>query len=234
MEGTISVFTIKGKAVAAAGRIDLGAPGSGPCGVIFTPDGRSALVTRNNDSLISVLRVDGTNVEYGKQDIAAGLKPYGLDVTPSGDVALVANIGAGATGGADTVSVIDLRAAPPRAVEHLTVGPTAEGIAISPDGRYAAVTVMNGSNLPKSSPFFTDFGLVRILGLKGTTLVPVTETRVGHWCQGAGWSADSKTLLIQCAAEREILVFRFDGSKLVPAPSIKVNGGPSGFSTVRR
>jgi DNA-binding beta-propeller fold protein YncE len=234
MEGTISVFTIDGKQVEAAGKVDLGAPESGPCHVIFTPDGRSALVTRNNDSLISLLRVNGSTVEHTKGDIAAGLKPYGIDVAPDGAVALVANIGAGATGGADTVSVIDLRASPPRAVDHLSVGPTAEGVSISPDGRYAAVTVMNGSNLAKSSPLFNDFGKLRILALKGTALVPVTEARVGHWCQGAGWSADSDTVLVQCAAEREILVFRFDGSTLVPGSSIKVNGGPSGFSSVRR
>ena len=234
LAGTISVFTITAKTVAPAGTIDLGAPGSGPCHAIFTPDGRSALVTRNNDSLISVLRVDGAKVEYTKQDIAAGLKPYGIDITPSGDVALAANIGAGATGGADTVSVIDLRATPPRAVDHLTVGPVAEGISISPDGRYAAVTVMNGSNAAKSSPLFNDFGLLRIVGLKGTALTPVADARVGHWCQGAGWSADSRTVLVQCAAEREILVFRFDGRTLQRAPSIKVDGAPSGFSMTRR
>ena len=46
-----------------------------------------------------------------------GLKPYGIEIAPAGDVALVANIGAGATGGADTVSIIDLTGDPPRAID---------------------------------------------------------------------------------------------------------------------
>jgi hypothetical protein len=34
--------------------------------------------------------------------------------------------------------------------------------------------------------------------------------------------------------EREILIFRFDGIRLTPAGSIKVNGGPAGIRTAGR
>jgi DNA-binding beta-propeller fold protein YncE len=54
MEGTLSVFTIAGTSVAKVGTVSLDAPDSGPSHVAFTPDGRTALVTRNNDSLITV------------------------------------------------------------------------------------------------------------------------------------------------------------------------------------
>ena len=97
MEGTVSVFTINGRTVVAAGKVDLGAPQSGPSAVVFTQDGRTALVTRNNDSLISILSVDGAKVAYTKRDIGAGFKPYGIEI--AGDVAIVGNIGAGTTGG---------------------------------------------------------------------------------------------------------------------------------------
>ena len=136
MEGTVSIFTVNGKTVTPAGKVDLGAPESGPSHVAFTRDGRMALVTRNNDSFISLLAVDGTSVTYAKRDIAAGLKPYGLEVSPTADLAFTGNIGAGASGGADTISVIDLAANPPRAIDHVTVGPIAEGIALSSDGQY--------------------------------------------------------------------------------------------------
>ena len=78
-----------------------------------------------------------------------GLRPYGLDIHPNGKVAVVANIGTGG-GDADTVSLIDLEAKPPRVVHTLTVGQTPEGITLSPDGAYAAVSVMNGSNKAKA------------------------------------------------------------------------------------
>jgi hypothetical protein len=54
------------------------------------------------------------------------------------------------------------------------------------------VTVTNGSNQTKTSPFFNDFGLVKVFRLTGTTLTPITQARVGLWCQGAAWSTDKK------------------------------------------
>jgi DNA-binding beta-propeller fold protein YncE len=228
-DGTVSVFTIAGTTVTAAGTMDLGAKDSGPSHVVFTPDGSRALVTRNNDSLVSVLAVRGTSVSYAKQDVVAGLKPYGIDVTPKGDVAIVANIGAGTTGGADTLSVIDLAATGPRAVDHVSVGPIPEGIAISPDGRYVAVTVMDGSNLPPASPFHRDSGVLKILRLDGTSLRPVTDAKIGQWCQGVAWHPDGRSLLVGCMVERAIRTFRFDGTRLTPGPAISVGGGPAGL-----
>jgi DNA-binding beta-propeller fold protein YncE len=228
-EGTVSVLAISGRTVTHTAKVDLGAPDSGPSQVQFAPSGRTALVTRNNDHLVSVLHVAGSSVTYAKRDIAAGLRPYGMEITPDGSLALVANIGAGATGGNDTISVIDLTTSPPRAIDHVTVGITPEALAISPDGRFVAVTVMNGSNQPKSSPFRQDHGRLRILRLSNRVLTPVTEMPIGQWCQGVAWTRDSKTVLAQCMNEREIQVFRFDGRVLTRTGAIKVNGGPAGI-----
>lgn len=231
MEGTVSVFTVNGRALTPAGKVDLGAPESGPSHVVFSRDGRRALVTRNNDSLISILDVDGGNVTYAKRDLAAGFKPYSIDVSPTADVAVVGHIGAGATGSVDTIASIDLSTAAPRAVQQVTVGPVAEGVAISPDGRHVAVTVMNGSNLPKSSPFFNANGLLRVFSLKGTTLAFVAEAPVGQWCQGAAWGPDSRTVVAQCMIQQEIQVFAFDGQRLTPSGAVKVTGSPAGIRT---
>lgn len=232
--GTVSVFTIADKSVTAAGTVEVGTPESLLSGVVFTRDGRMALVTRNNDSLVAVLSIQGTRVENTKQDFAANLKPYGIDVSPTGDTAIVASIGVGATGGSDTLSVIDLTATPPRTVNHLAVGPVAEGLAISPDGRHVAVTVMNGSNAAKTSPFFREFGWLRVYSVNKTALALVAETQIGRWCQGVAWSADARTILAQCAVEREIRTFGFDGRRLAAGPSIKVSGGPSGIRTAQK
>jgi DNA-binding beta-propeller fold protein YncE len=229
-EGTVSIFTIAGGALTAAGKVPLGDAKSGPSTVAFTPDGKMALVSRDGDHKISVLTIDGSKVEPTKRDINAGLRPYGLDISARGDIAAVANIGIG-TGDADTVSLIDLKANPPRVVETISVGQTPEGIKISPDGRYIAVTVMNGSNKPKASPFFNDNGLVMVLSVNGAKLAKVAEAKVGHWCQGAAWSKDSKTLLVQCVIEHELQLFSFDGKDLKPAGAIKVKGGPAAIST---
>ena len=229
-EGTVSVFSVAGNALTPVGKVALGDDKSGPSHVTFSPDGKTALVTRDGDHKISVLSIDGTKVEYTKRDISAGLRPYGLDIHPNGKIAVVANIGIGG-GDADTVSLIDLEAKPARVAHTVTVGQTPEGITLSPDGAYAAVSVMNGSNKPKNSPFFNDHGLVKVLSVKGKELAPLTEAKVGNWCQGLAWSKDGKTLLVQCMVEKEIMAFSFDGKELKPAGSIKVNAGPAGIRT---
>jgi DNA-binding beta-propeller fold protein YncE len=229
-EGTVSVFTISGNTLTPAGKISLGDAKSGPSHPIFSRDGATALVTRDGDNRISVLSVDGNKVEYTKRDLSAGLRPYQIDSTGNGDVAIVGNIGTG-SGDADSISLIDMRAKPVRVVNTIAVGQTPEGLKISPDGAHVAVTVMNGSNKPKASPFFNDYGLLKIYRIAGTELTPVTEAKVGHWCQGIAWSKDSKTLLAQCMVENEIATFSFDGKTLTKTAPIAMKVSPAGIRT---
>lgn len=233
-EGTVSVFTIQGKTVAPSSVVRLGDDKSGPSQPAFTRDGRAALVTRDGDSFISILTVDGTKVEYSKRDLSAGMRPYGLDVSADGSIAVVANIGRG-QGDNDTVSVIDLQAQPVRVVETVVVGQTPEGIALSPDGKLCAVVVMNGSNKPRESPFYNANGKLLLYRVDGTKLVPAAAAWIGRWSQGIAFSADSRTILVQNMADRDIQVLRWDGSNLQDTGQrIKTNGGPAGIRTAPR
>jgi DNA-binding beta-propeller fold protein YncE len=234
IDGTVSVFRAADRRLTPLSTIDLGAPQSGPSQVAVTPDGRRALVTRNNDHLVSVLSISGSIVSYTRTDIVAGLKPYGLEIAPAGDVAVVASIGSGGTGSVDTLAVVDLDGATPRTVDYVNVGVIPEAVAISPNGRFVAVTVMNGTNAPPTSPIYRDFGRLRVFSLSGRALTPVTETRIGRWCQGVAWTSDSRSILAQCMTEREIQVFGFDGKALAKRDSIKVNGAPAGIRAAGR
>ena len=229
-EGTVSVFSVRGGVLTDKGKIALGDEKSGPSAISFTRDGRSAYVTRDGDWRISVLSVDGDTVAYTKRDLFAGIRPYGFDITGDGTVAAVANIGMGA-GDADTISLIDLKAEPSRVVTTLTVGQTPEGLKMSPDGRYVAVGVINGSNKAKTSPFYNERGLLKIFRIDGFSLNQVAEAPIGQWCQGIAWSRDGRTLVTQCMIEREILSFAFDGSSLKPTGTIKMKNGPAGIRT---
>lgn len=232
-EGTLSVFIINGKILTPAGKVDLGAPESQPSQVMFAADGRTALVSRNaaTDNRISLLTIQLSKVEYAKKDFFTGLQPYGMDLTPVGDFAVIANIGTGATGGADTISLVDLKLDPPRTIDQIAVGPVPEGVSISPNGRYVAVTVMNGTNTAPTSPFFHDFALLKVYEIRGKKLEFVTEAKIGRWCQGAGWTANSATVMAQCMVEKEIQLYAFNGKALKRAGEIKMNGGPAGLRT---
>jgi DNA-binding beta-propeller fold protein YncE len=232
-EGTMSIFTISGKELTAAGKVSLGDAKSGPSAVAFTPDGKMAFVTRDGDSKISVLNIDGNKVEAQKREISAGIKPYPLDISTSGEVAAVGNVGVG-SGDADTVSLLDIKANPPRVTDTISVGQTPEHLKISPDGKYIVVTVMNGTNKVKSSPFYNENGFALILSIDGKKLSKVTEGKVGRWCQGAAWSKDGKMLVVQCAIDQELQAYSFDGKELKPVGTIPIKGRPSGIATASK
>jgi WD40 repeat protein len=232
-EGTVSVFTVSGKTLTPAGKVAVGDAKSGPCHAAFLPDGKSALLTRDGDHKVSILAIEGNTVTDTKKFMVGGYRPYSIEVSPRGDVAVFGNQGGG-QGDLDVINVVDLKSNPPRVVDTISVGQTPEGVGISPDGSYVAITVMNGSQRAKSHPAFNDHGLVKIYRIEGTKLSPVVEANVGHWCQGVVWSRDGKTLAVQCMVEKELQILAFDGQSLRRTGAIKVSGGPAGIRTSPR
>lgn len=233
-EGTVSIFGIKGKEVTNLGTVQIGDAKTGVSHVTISPDGKTALVTRDGDSLISVLSIDGTKVEYTKRDMAAGLRPYGAVISATGTVAVVANIGRG-LGDADTISVIDMVANPIRVVETITVGQTPEGIMLSPDGKLCAVVVMNGSNKPEDSPFYADYGKLLLYQVEGVKLTKLSEARLGHWSQGVAFSSDSQYILAQNMVEKNLMIFKVINNKLEDTGQrLQVKGGPAAIRTAEK
>lgn len=232
-EGTVSVFAVSGKTLTPAGIVKLGEATSGPSHVVFTPDGKTALVTRDGDHTLSLLAIDGSKVESAKRDFAAGLRPYGADISSDGRLAVVANIGRN-VGDADTISLIDLQAKPPRVVETVTVGPTPEGIQLSPDGRFVAVVIHNGTGKAKESPFYNPNGLLLIYRIDGLKLAKVAQAPIGRWSQGIAFSRDGATILVQNMLERDIQVFAFDGRALSDTGQrIRLGGGGAAIRTAK-
>lgn len=231
--GTVSVFRIADGRLAPVSTVTVGPPNSGVSHAQFTPDGRFALVTRDADFMVSVLRVEGDNVTLAGRDITVGIRPYAMAITPDGRWAVVGNIGR-SSGDADTVSLISLASEPFRTVDTITVGPTPEGIQVSPDNRHVAVTVMNGSNRAEGHPL-RGRGQVVMLRIEDGRLARVASADVGSWGQGVVFNNEGNRIFVQNMVEREIQVIDFDGRSLTTRPErLRLEGGPSALRTAER
>ncbi|MDE1938327.1 MAG: beta-propeller fold lactonase family protein [Alphaproteobacteria bacterium] len=226
---TVSIFTIAGMKLTPAGTLSFPVKSS-PADVVFTPDGTKALVTRDGDSAISLLAIDGTKVTDTGDDIYAGLRPYGIDMSAKGDIAVAANIGRGGRDNS-SISVIDLKSDPIHVVNTVSVGPTPEGLALSVDGKYLAVSSDNGTDKASSAPGYHEHGYVQVFLRKGFGFAPVAMAKTGRWCEGVAWSKNDHTLLVQCMVEKRIFVYAFDGKALKHTGAISVKGGPAGIRT---
>ncbi len=224
-EGTVSIFTISGKTLTAAGKVKLGDDKSGPCHVGFFANDTRAIVTRDGDHLLSILAIDGSQVTHTKRDFGAGIRPYGIEVSPDGAFAVVNNVGR-SNGDAELASLVDLRASPPRVVDHVALGQTLQGITLSPDGRHAVVVAHNGSNKKKDDPFYNAQGRIYLLRIDGGKLTRVSDAPIGTWSQGSAFSRDGKTVYVQNTVEQEVQVLRIDGDRIVDTGQrVKTNAG---------
>jgi Tol biopolymer transport system component len=227
-DGTVSIFTISGKTVTPAGKVDTGNPKSGPNHAAISPDGKFALLTRFGDHRTSVLSIDGSKVEMTKRHIFAGLAPDAIEITPDGAWAVMASIGMG-QGDADTISLINLKLDPPRVVDTVSVGQSPEHLTISADGKWIAVSVQNGTNRSAASGFFNRDGLIQIYTIKKGRLAKVTEAVQGGWPQGVAFSRDGKTLLAGNMVQHSVWVYDFNGKTLKKKGEIPMNGGSAGL-----
>jgi len=229
--GTVSIYTVADKRLTPSGTIDFG-KGSLPGGMVIATDGRSALVSRYGDNQISLLHIDGTSVTVDPRPLTSAVAPYTMDITPDGKLAVVANMGRG-DGDIDSVSFIDLSRTPPRVVATESVGLSPEGIRLSPDGKYLAVALQNGTTRPPGSPFLHSEGrLIMFAVVEGPGLIQMAELPIGRWSQGIAFSRDGKTVLVQNMVERRIDVFRFEDDTLTPSAPIQLpNAGPAAIAT---
>jgi DNA-binding beta-propeller fold protein YncE len=230
-DGTISVLSIRGKDVLVLDTVTVGAGTDQVSAVAITPDGKRAFAVKSAANKVALLSIDGQKVTYDKRDLPAGIFPYNIAVTPDGKLALTADTGNGGSsdGNVDTVSVIDLEADPPRVIDHVTVGDSPEGLAISPKGDLAVTIEARGSNMPKTASFYHSAGAVTALKIDGKKVTNTGEIKVGGLPEGAAFSADGQYLYVGNFMDGDLWVLRVvEGSKLTDTSQrIKLPGHPA-------
>jgi DNA-binding beta-propeller fold protein YncE len=211
----VFAFTVRGNHLSLAGRIDLG-EGTAPTDVVFAPDGRHAYAVTWDAGKVMELAIEGARVTLTGKDVVTGRQSYGAVVTPDNAWLINTNVGGAATGTDHTGTLTMVNLKTHSLALSLPVGRTPEHVSLSPDGKYAALVLANGAATSKLDPKYAGVtGLLEVFAVGPGTLTPVAQAPSCHWAQGAAWGDDGHVLLQQCAAEREIQVFRFDGASLV-------------------
>jgi DNA-binding beta-propeller fold protein YncE len=229
-EGTVSIFTVQNKRLSPAGKLDTGNKGSLPSGIVFLHDGKTALLTRSGDNMVSVLHIDGTSVTIDPRPITTGLSPYTMDINAAGTLASVSNMGRG-NGDMDTVSLIELTRAPYHVVDTVAVPSGPEPQKFSPDGKVLAVGSEEATTKPQS-PFHSEHGHLTLFSVEGETLHKIAEAPIGKWAEGLAFSRDGKTIMVQSMFARNIDVFRWDGEHLTAGTPLAIkDAGPESFGT---
>jgi DNA-binding beta-propeller fold protein YncE len=229
-EGTISVLSIRGKEILVVDTVPVGAAADQVSAVAITPDGKRALAVKAAANKVALLSIDGQKVTYDKHDLPPGIFPYNIAVTPDGKLALTADNGNGGSsdGNADTLSVIDLEATPPRVIDHVTVGDSPEGLAISPKGDVAVSVEARGSNMPKTAFFYHPAGAVTALKIDGKKVTNTGDIHVGALPEGVAFSPDGQYVYVGNFLEGDLWVLRVEGSKLTDTSQrIKLPGHPA-------
>ena len=217
-DDTITLFTIKDRQLTQASQVKLEAKAE-PRDVIIAPDGRSAYALRFGDAKVTKLAINDDQISR-VADFDVGVQPDGGNISADGRYLFV-NFFGGApttTKGVGATAAIDTRSG--KIVDAHEVGALPESVVLSPDGKYVAVVIGNGSATVRNAANYNSiFGKLAMFQVgKGGKLTPVTDAKLGHACQGVVFSDDGKRLLVQCSVERDIRVFDFDGKVLTERP----------------
>ena len=225
-DNSISVLSIDGTDVKVTDTVAM--PDS-VAQVVFTPDGKRALAVRFTTHKLSILDIAGDKVTYNKLDLATGLWPYNVVVTPNGKLALTNdNGGAGSSdGNVDTVSVVDLEANPPRVIDKVVVGDGPEGMAMSPKGDLAVSAILSGSNNKKAF-FYKKNGSLSILKIDGKKVTKIGDVEVGGLPEAVLFTPDGKYILAGNYMTQDFSILKVNGTKVTDTGKrFKVPGHPA-------
>ncbi len=133
-------------------------------------------------------------------------------------------------GSAKTVSVIDLAASVPFVSDQVSVGDAPEGVVYSPNGAFAAITVLQGSyDAPASAWFRHEAGAVSLFKSAGGKVSLVNTVNVGAFPEGIAFAPDNQHLYVGNYRGNSISILKIDaaGRLTDTGQTVKLPGPPA-------
>ena len=225
---SVTVLSIQRQDVRVADTVPMGGPVTS---VAITPDGKQALAVKTASHSVAVLSIDGGKVTPAGYEMPVGLWPWQVSITPDGRLGLVGDTGnqATSTGNVSPVAVIDLAVQPPRVVDFQAAGDSIEGLVVSPDGRHAAATILQGSyDAPKDAWYRHPSGRVALFGITDGKVTREGSVDVGAFPEGVAFSPDGRYVYAGNFHSDTVSVLRIeaDGHLVDTHADIKLPGPP--------
>jgi DNA-binding beta-propeller fold protein YncE len=233
-DDTITMFTIKDRHLTQTSQVKLETKAE-PRDVIIARDGKTAYALRFGDGKVTKLAIKGDQLSR-VEDFAVGVQPDGGSLTHDGRYLIVNNFGGSPTTAKGSAATTVTDTSSGKITYAVEVGALPEAVVLSPDGKYVALVIGNGSATVRNAPNYNSvFGKLSLFGVGKGTLNHIADAQLGHACQGAVFSDDGKRILVQCSVERDIRVFDFDGKALTERPEavLKMESRPGAMVTAK-
>ena len=224
-DDSATILRVSGARTTIAGRLAFD-KGTHPLAAAFLPDGRSIAFTFGGSNRIALFRRNETEIEQRPfRELSTGLYPASIALCGKTGYAVVGNFGT-VSGDMDTISLIDLRANPIRAIDTVSVGPSPEGLDCSADGRFVVTANQNMSTIDRTDPLYAPNSEVVLLAIRDRKLIVVDRAKIGIWAQGAAFAGD--LIAAESIADRTLHLFRRVDDRIVRLSPITFDiGGPA-------
>jgi len=232
-DGTISVLQIglSPASLKEIGRTKIAEAAESVAHVEISPDGRYAVASLSGPTspAVLVLALDEVGNPTVIQRLPGGVTPYSVRFLPDGNGFFVADVGA------DNVALFEFSEGRAKLRQKIPVGRIPEGLDISADGEWVAVSCFQGANLldethPKYGQKAEIFVLRREVpeeSVAGAVYGLETKIPVRGAPQFAVFSADGRYLVVSATGYQALDIYRSEnGNFIKTGPSMKVNGEP--------
>lgn len=222
--------------------------GNHPAHIVFTEDGKYAVVTNSEDNTASVINMDSFNVT---DTVETGKGPHGFRISSDSKRAYIANMGE------DTVSVINLETMKEEKRIKVGIAPVTTGV--TSDGKIL-VAALNGENalavvdldtdkvdkIPvgtgPAQVYIDETGQFAYVANQGTEEAPsssvtvidltlkkaIVEIETGKGSHGVVTSPDNKRVYVTNMFEDTVSIIDKEQNKVID--TIEVKGVPNGIS----
>lgn len=199
-EGTISTMAIERGSLVEKSRTKVAEGGDALSHVEIGPDGRTAVATLTDAGAILVLRLAEDGVPTVISRLDRNEMPYAARFLPDGSGFFVADIER------HVVSHYRLENESAIHVNDFPVGRIPEGLDISPDGEWIAVSCFNGGNLTDTShPKFGEPSAIYFLHHQNGDYLSAGSVKVKGAPQFAVFSSDGNYLAVSNTGQQELL-----------------------------